>query len=89
MKQIWYDFEAWVASKLPSWKTKALQLGSLVYAGGVAVQGAWNESGIAQVVESKTLLIVMAVINMLTFWLRGLSTRVEARQAKVDAIGDK
>jgi hypothetical protein len=80
IKTKWDNFEAWVATKLPGWKTKGLQLLTLIGVAATAVSSYLMQIPLTGIVEAKTLMIIMAVVSTLSFWLKDLGERVEKRQ---------
>lgn len=83
---MWARFEAWVASKLPGWKVKALNLASAIYNTALLAKAMIDESGIQQIIEQKWLILATITINILTIWLRDIAARVEERKKALGNI---
>lgn len=83
-KTKWVAFEAWVANQLPGWKVKLINLGSIVGLGATTLASYLTQAPIAGIVEAKTLMIIMAVVNLLSFWLKDIGTRVENRMESLN-----
>ena len=80
IKELWDRFEAWVAGWVPGLKTKIVA--SLTWLGGVAALFAeyLKTVDLSYIVNAKTLAVSMIVLGSLTFWLKGISERVEVRE---------
>lgn len=83
IKTKWNNFEAWVASKIPGWKTKGLQVLTLIGVAATALSSYLMQVPLVGIVEAKTLMIIMAVVSTLSFWLKDIGERVEARQEEL------
>ena len=76
IKADWNAFESWVASWMPGLKTKVVSgLGAL---GSLAAVGQEYITGLplSEFMTGTQIAIATAVLFTLTFWLRGISSRV-------------
>jgi hypothetical protein len=79
-KELWDRFEAWVAGWVPSLKTKLVSAATVVAGASSLFAEYLKTVDLSYLVNAKTLSITMIVLGTLTFWLRGLGDRVEARE---------
>ena len=79
-KELWARFEAWVASWVPGLKTKLVSLFTAVSGAAAMFAEYLKTVDLSYLVNAKTLAISMIVLGTLTFWLKGIGERVEARE---------
>jgi hypothetical protein len=81
VNQKWADFEAWVASHAPGWKTNTLALLGMIGDAAYSLQSFVTGLPAAAIMSAEAMLIFNVILYVLVFWLRGIGDRVEARQA--------
>lgn len=77
----WIKFEAWVNSWLPGFKTRIVTgLGAIGMAAASLQEYLAGLTGLPpDVVSGTTISIASLILFTLSFWLRGLGDRVDAR----------
>lgn len=85
LKNIWVKFENWVGGYLPGLKT--LILNGMAAIGSAATMGLayFQQTPLDHWIKADTLALIMTVLSTLSFWLTGLTARVQARQAALGA----
>jgi len=75
LRQKWDNFEAWVASKLPGWKTKAVAIAGAIGSAALLFQDYLSGLPLSNVVSPELLAKINIGLFTLAFWFRRLSDK--------------
>lgn len=79
IKDKWAKFEAWVAERVPGWKTHIVSALGVISSVALIAQEYIKGLPLEQFVTARTIVITNIVLFSLIFWLRNIGGRVEDR----------
>lgn len=79
IENAWNNFEYYVAAVAPEFKTKIIAFLGAIGNGAALMQGYLSGLPMGAYVTAENVIIANIVLFTLSYWLRGIGDRVEAR----------